>query len=497
MLNQSLAKRWLQLCTTTHSRCRPRPCETNFPTRLLELGGSEKNTSVRLTVTDKNPRAGDYMTLSHCWGAAQFITLRKDNLAELRQGIQLTKLPKTFQDAVAVARWFQIRYLWVDSLCILQDSEEDWVKESAMMRSVYSHSIMNISATGAADPSIGCFLDRNADHVRPFSALLSDSEIEYICFEEDFWRANISDAPLSKRAWVCQERLLSPRILHFGAAQMSWECMELASCETFPEGIPKYSYIEHQSFVISKRDFLDHTQGFSKSMWNKLVTYYTRCAMTVPSDIYMAFAGLAEEIHSVTADEYFVGFWRKDLEHQLLWKRESSATCKPTGDRAPSWSWFSIIGAVRPNEPYLDSTKTARLKVLDVIVHHSAEGLYGPVTSGCLRCRGILGPAVCRKPSNRIQAVHGQMLEGRSEVQWDHKTGPSKREVTYLPIIHDTRTPMVHGLVLEPTHVNTKEFQRVGTFRIWNEADYNRILSEQTSEKGTWVDRPQETFTIV
>ena len=462
--------------------------------------------SVRITVTDKNPRAGDYMTLSHCWGAAQLITLRKDNLAELRQGIQLTNLPKTFQDAVAVARWFQIRYLWVDSLCILQDSEEDWVKESAMMRSVYSHSIMNISATGAADPSMGCFLDRNADHVRPFSALLSDPEIEYICFNEDFWRANISDAPLSKRAWVCQERLLSPRILHFGAAQMSWECMELASCETFPEGIPKYSYIysyiEHHSSVISKRDFIDHTQGFSKSMWNKLVTYYTGCAMTVPSDIYMAFAGIAEEIHSITADEYIVGFWRKDLEHQLLWERESSATCKPTGYRAPSWSWFSANGAVCPGETYRNYV-TARFKVLDVNVHHSAEGLYGPVSYGCLKCQGILGPAVCQNKRNQewlIQRVHGRRLEGGRFSQickFDHSTDLSEREVTCLPILVYEGTPNVQGLLLEPTHMKEEEYHRVGTFSVEDKANCRTILSEQTSEKGIWVDRPRKTFTIV
>ena len=440
---------------------------------------------------------GEEALISHCWGAAQFITLRKENLAELGQGIQLEKLPKTFQDAVAVAQWFEVRYLWIDSLCILQDSQEDWVKESATMRSVYSRSIMNISATGAVDPSIGCFLDWKLYDLRAFSALVSDSEMEHICFDESFWRANISHAPLSKRAWAFQERLLSPRILHFGASQMAWECMELDACETFPEGVPQ----RFRKFlsVITKRELFNRTSGFSINVWKALVTYYTNCAMTVPSDIYMAFAGVAEEIHSLTADKYFAGFWRKDLELQLLWERANSATWKPTGYRAPSWSWFSVNGAVHFLWLEWFYKRDVLYKVLDVFVHNSAEGLFGPVTYGCLRCRGILGTAV-RQTGNQhwvIQPIHGQRLECKDTLQWDHKTDLSKREVTYLPVLKLHGGFEVLALVLEPTHVKEGEYQRIGICRIWDEDNRRSILREQMPGNGVWVDRPQQIFTIV
>ena len=205
--NQILAKRWFQLCSSTHSRCKPKSRGTNFPTRLLDLDACETHASVRVTVTDTNPREGEYMTLSHCWGAAQFIKLQRSNIEELSQGIQLSELPRTFQDAVAVAKWFKVRYLWIDSLCILQDCKEDWLKESAVMRDIYRHSTMNISATGAADSTVGCFLDRNADKLRPFNVLLSDlqsKELKYICFDVQCWYLNVSNAPLSRRAWVFQ-----------------------------------------------------------------------------------------------------------------------------------------------------------------------------------------------------------------------------------------------------------------------------------------------------
>ena len=449
-------------------------------------------------MTDKNPRAGEYMTLSHCWGAAQFIKLQSDNIEELGKGIRLEKLPKTSQDAVAVAGWFNIRYLWIDSLCILQDSKEDWIKEFAKMRSVYSHSIMNISATGAVDSSVGCLLDRNADNLRAFRARLPDAHIDYICFDENFWQANISDAPLSKRAWACQERLLSPRILHFGATQMSWECMELASCETFPEGVPEFA--GHLLSVITKEEFSYNVLGFSNSMWNKLVKYYTRCTMTVPSDIFVAFARVAEEIHSATVDEYFVGFWREDLEQQLLWKRERPATWKPTEYRAPSWSWFSAIGAVCPGKPY-PCNYVRVFKVLDVIVHRPAEDLYGSVTYGCLKCQGILGRAVCQNKSVswRLRLFHDRRLKGASGLstcKMDHSTDFSERKVTYLPIlVYEDNS--IQGLLLEPTHVEEGQFQRVGKFTIRGEAECRSILRKQRSKNGTWVDRPQKIFTIV
>ena len=504
MSNQSLAKRWFQSCTTTHSRCRPRPCDTNFPTRLLEIDGSEEHTSIRIITTDKNPRAGEYLTLSHCWGDAEFITLRKDNLAELEQGIELAKLPKTFQDAVAVSQWFNIRYLWIDSLCIFQDSKEDWAKESVTMRSVYSHSIMNISATGAIDPSIGCFLDRNADHLRPFSVFVSYSKKEYFCFDADFWRANISDAPLSKRAWAFQERLLSPRILHFGSTQMSWECMEFSSCETFPEGVRET--MPQLGFFFEKRNLFDPTRGFSIDMWENLVSHYTNCAMTVPSDIYMAFAGLVEEIHSLTTDEYCAGLWRKELEEQLLWEQQDSENWKPTGYRAPSWSWFSVFGVV---DFILGAGKYEGLfKVLDVIVDNSTVGLYGPVTYGCLKCQGILGHAVCQWTKSRgrvIQTAHGPGLISM-DCKMDYRSDLLERKVTYLPVLNYEHNGVVlagSGLLLEPTYKKEEEYQRIGTFKIWSGPGSrrllreHRLLREQTSENGSWVDRPQQIFTIV
>lgn len=497
--NQILAKRWFQLCSSTHSRCRPKSCATNFPTRLLDLDACETHASIRVTVTDTSPREGEYMTLSHCWGAAQLIMLRTSNIEKLRQGIHLAELPRTFQDAVAVARWFKVRYLWIDSLCILQDCKEDWFKESAMMRDIYKHSTMNIAATGAADSSVGCFLDRNADILRPFNVVLSDSqseELKYFCFDVQFWYTNIYDAPLSKRAWVCQERLLSPRVLHFGEHQMSWECMELASCETFPERIPE------QLDVVTKRDYLNHQQDFSEDAWDNIVLYYTECSLTFPSDIYMAFAGLAEEIHSFTQDDYLAGLWRKGLARQLLWYVAGAASIKSPDYKAPSWSWLSVTGAVESSTFYNDSKVI--FEVVDVHVEYSSENVWGPVSHGCLKGRGMLGPAVCQETAPHtweFQSIRGRGVEDKEsqEIAMDQSTGPSEHELVCLPVVdfeNGEFSGQVIGLLLEPTHKEKDEYWRVGRFSIDGKYNRRRLL-QQRRRNGTWGHIPKKSFSIV
>jgi hypothetical protein len=102
-----------------------------------------------------------YASLSHCWGKLKIITLTTSNLAGFQHEIPLKELPKTFQEAIYVTRYLGLQYIWIDSLCILQDSSEDWAKESVQMADVYGAAEINIAATGAADGSGGCFFERS------------------------------------------------------------------------------------------------------------------------------------------------------------------------------------------------------------------------------------------------------------------------------------------------------------------------------------------------
>jgi hypothetical protein len=108
-----------------------------------------------------NPGPIEYLTLSHCWGKDQIFRLLETNIDQLRKAIPTNRLPQTFQQAIALTKRMGHRYIWIDSLCIIQDSEDDWHYESSRMGDVYKNSFCNISATAAEDGRMGLFFERD------------------------------------------------------------------------------------------------------------------------------------------------------------------------------------------------------------------------------------------------------------------------------------------------------------------------------------------------
>jgi hypothetical protein len=205
-----------------------------MPTRLLDVGPANTE-SLRLCCSNKNKRL-KYVALSHCWGKVsaeekrQFCTT-DENIKARQKGFDVSELPKTFRDAVRVAQNLGIQYLWIDSLCIIQGNQEDWKSEAKRMQDVYMGAYCTIAATSALDSKAG-FLERTvrSDYIhiqdtlgRPF----------HICTEVDDFDNDVESAPLNKRAWVLQERVLSRRTIHFSANQVYFECGDGVYCESF------------------------------------------------------------------------------------------------------------------------------------------------------------------------------------------------------------------------------------------------------------------------
>jgi hypothetical protein len=158
----------------------------------------------------------------------------------MKEKIIVEDLSKTFQDALFLTRHFGVRYIWIDALCIIQDSEEDWQTESVQMDKIYSGTYCNLSATAASDSSAGLFFERDTCIFQP-----SKVRVEHACYNImnlNIWKQNIEDAPLNQRAWVCQEHMLSWRNLYFVSTQIFWECKEHSGCETYPMGFPSCVY---------------------------------------------------------------------------------------------------------------------------------------------------------------------------------------------------------------------------------------------------------------
>ena len=161
------------------------------------------------------------------------------------KGIAVSTLPKTFQDAITITRQLSLQYLWIDSLCIIQEGDnfEDWARESSMMGSVYQNANCNIAATAASNGTLGCFQTRDPLLAQPCRVRF-DKELKKFGLKKgiyDFvlrtlWEHGLSEAPLLKRAWVVQERVLARRVLHFARNQLFWECSELVSIILYPSG---------------------------------------------------------------------------------------------------------------------------------------------------------------------------------------------------------------------------------------------------------------------
>lgn len=145
--NLDMIKSWIHDCKTQHRNCQLPSVLSWLPTRLLDV--LPENPRLVSTATESTKPAGPYVALSHMWGSpTQAPPLRTltHNIDLMREGIEMWKLPKNFAEAVIVTRKLGIRYVWIDSLCIIQDSSEDWGREAKTMHQVYKYAEVTVVA---------------------------------------------------------------------------------------------------------------------------------------------------------------------------------------------------------------------------------------------------------------------------------------------------------------------------------------------------------------
>lgn len=184
-----------------------------------------------------------YLALSHCWGRKEFLTLNPTNEKTFKVGMDQSQLAPNFRDAIHATRCLGFRYLWVDSLCILQGCREDWQREAPLMNKVYRNAVLTLAVADSADAYGGLFRKRNPALVVPYKTAvpLIDKETGKLTQREAYidagwsdWGEQVARATLNTRAWVLQERVLSLCTLYFVKTQLFWECKSLEASETFP-----------------------------------------------------------------------------------------------------------------------------------------------------------------------------------------------------------------------------------------------------------------------
>jgi hypothetical protein len=313
---------------------------------------------------------GDWAALSYCWGGVKTMTTCIDSLSERKAGIALDGLAKTCRDAVLAARALAIPYVWIDSLCIIQDSSEDWEKEAARMCYTYENALITFAAPNSPDGNSGLFLSTPQRRTIKIDTTINGQAVSVYARRDigvgtfsmhthydgqDSWGREI----LATRGWTLQELALAPRILWFGAAELGWSCWSSTACECDPEQKPdrvENGSKDHFTLALrtpSRPDATSNAAVQGQKTWRKLVQDFTLRKLSFGTDRLPAMSGLAAALKERVDGKYLAGLWESDMSTQLLWVSyiwhddEADRPSLLEDGYAPSWSWASVAGPVQ------------------------------------------------------------------------------------------------------------------------------------------------------
>ncbi|OBR10482.1 TOL protein [Colletotrichum higginsianum IMI 349063] len=368
-----ILRQWLQDCDKNHAMCcsdnNPGSYPARTPTRLIDVGPKGQET-VRLLETrssqqgeDPSKPAGfEYIALSHPWGDRalhQHFCTTRDNIHDHMNRISDDSLPATFKDAIRVTRDLNVRYLWIDSLCIVQGEDGDFEDEAQHMETVFSSALCVIAANSATGTSDG-FLKQRPDRTVVVVARPSESPF-YICEAIDDFQRDVVEGALSKRGWVLQERALARRTIYFTSRQVYWECGEGIRCETLTR------MRNSQAAFLGDARFPNVATGSSKGgqirLYESLYTRYSRLQFSDIRDRPIAIAGLEQRLIRAFNTKGGYGVFERYFGRGLLWRRDPDdlqtalerIDFAPThrqqqqrlrSFRVPSWSWMAYKGSI-------------------------------------------------------------------------------------------------------------------------------------------------------
>jgi hypothetical protein len=366
-------KQWIEKCETecTHCNDSSSRLSTSYPTRLIDV--SQPPLRLVITAGLKQEERLPYIALSHCWGGSRSFLTQRDTISKRLRGFAMADLPTTFQDAIFLTRSLKIQYLWIDSLCIIQDDRQDWRIESSRMCDMYSNAYLTIAATLASDDSQG-FLRRRQSKLVCIDLIYPEQEMIRLFLQPDKanngYYSDSCDGPLHLRAWTLQERLLSRRVLGFASNQMYWECRgHKLQKESGYRSTPPGHLRLLQPFKVNE-DLM--------GLWHRLAEEYSERRLSDPRDKMVALEGLVERFAASSADTCVAGLWRRHLLDDLLWRPYPGGSfSRPPVYRSPSWSWASIDGPIW----YHDRKEWRNIS------HAVVEEINVEIESGCLEIR--------------------------------------------------------------------------------------------------------------
>jgi len=493
-----------------HEKC-PEPQKATLPTRVIEVCPELDPSSPRLL--ESKGMIGSYAALSYCWGQAQQPGITTmDSLPGRLERLELPELSQTVRDAIHCVRNLGIRYLWVDAICIVQDSPEDMTRELASMRRVYENARITIAAASSDNATKGFLQDRPRpppSYRVPFPCPNKKMGSVYMTHGgRGLGMRPSSYDPLHTRAWTLQESLLSSRLLLYSSHTLQFRCRT----GTFNIGGSLHTDY-HQPLYLSPtlhqpprrrlelsaervREVLDE--------WESVTTEFTSCSLGFSGDKLPALAGIAERFSYMLRTPYAGGLWEASLARLFQWRTNSdSRKPRPSEYRAPSWSWTSVDGTVWYNSsgdavPFRFRIVECKLKLL------SDTNPFGAVTSGHLQVKGPIRKAWFNPPGKITWGKPDAAASGRASEASEEEETPVRRRDYDLYAAPDTsddatRPPgwvycfgtvlrfyrqqklrehgpdvWVDGMVLVPIDESRLLFRRIAHFAGGKKADFVR-----------------------
>ncbi|CZR47998.1 uncharacterized protein FPRO_12608 [Fusarium proliferatum ET1] len=343
----NLIRSWVHTCNNDHrtATCLPEHPPL-LPRRILDVGGpgTDPKSAIRLCETEEAP--GSYIALSHCWGNLEeqhSCQTKKDNIAQRLNSIEWSELPKTFQDSVIITRALGIRYLWIDSLCIIQGDVEDWERESKCMARIYHDAYVTIAAAVGQSDSDG-FIKEREKEFRPHEVVRGI-----------YWRKEVNHVvhnrrePLATRAWCYQERLVPRRVLTFHHAEVMFECRLAHWCECGRNE----AYGKFPDRVAHKRMLSKGTRTEEELVdywYSTIIRDYTRLSLSYESDRLPALSAIASQIHAKTGGRCVAGIWENQVLDGLLWRcwGRQVSTRNSNGKSSSPWPYSTDNARLHP-----------------------------------------------------------------------------------------------------------------------------------------------------
>ncbi|KAH7009334.1 heterokaryon incompatibility protein-domain-containing protein [Macrophomina phaseolina] len=490
---------WIQECERNHPVCRltAKPFK---PTRLIDVG-TQDAPEVKLE-TEGIPGLR-YVALSHCWGPPDperpILKTESSTITEREKGIPLNIMPKNFRDAILVTRRLGLQYLWIDSLCIIQDSVEDWRREAAMMDQVYIHAYVTLAATSTSTSHDG-FLERPLkEEVRvPFVSQKDGSVHGHIYLRQVMdnrpckYETNVECSKWNDRGWTLQERFLSRRLVHFCRDQSYFECRSAIWAEDNHkiQHLPTPTSIADQAGSqngAETENKWDDKHGYNDKIerifehWFHIVAQFSARQLTYGADKLPALSGLAKETSSAgPVGRYLAGIWEEDLAYGLLWiccANDHEFSSAPSY-RAPSWSWASMDGQITWGSQWERNALPQTFELLQADIKLAGNDPFGSITCAHLVVAGLLLPVNINGFAQTKLSIFDfpyQLIHEGKKIGFSHldlrRPEYVARSLFALQLFEQWPRLPEHGqqhvwcgLILEPSLGPAKTFRRVGLF---------------------------------